>query len=92
VCLYRWTRGIGGRRCRGTGSFSLADPPTVTGVLEAAGFGGVTFTDVHEPVHYGLDVPAALDWITGFAGTREIEVGGADPVGMPAGHCTSSIR
>ncbi len=52
--------------------FSLADPPTVTGVLEAAGFGGVTFADVHEPVHYGQDVPAALDWITGFAGTREI--------------------
>ena len=56
----------------GPDPFSLADPPTVTAVLEAAGFAGVTFTDVHEPVYYGLDVSAALDWIIGFAGTREV--------------------
>ena len=40
-------------------------------ILEAAGFAGVTFTDVHEPVYYGSDVPAALDWVRGFACTRE---------------------
>ena len=46
----------------GPDPFSLADPPTVAGILEAAGFASVTFTDVHEPVYYGSDVAAALDW------------------------------
>lgn len=41
--------------------FSLADPPAVTEILEAAGFAGVVCTDVREPVYYGPDVPAALD-------------------------------
>src|SRR5919106_6336242 len=36
--------------------FSLADPATVTEILNAAGFAEVTFTDVHEPVYYGPDV------------------------------------
>ena len=51
--------------------FSLADPPTVTEVLEAAGFTGVAFTDVREPVYYGPDVAAALDWVHGFTCTSE---------------------
>jgi SAM-dependent methyltransferase len=55
----------------GSDAFSFADPPAVTGMLEAAGFTGVTFTDVHEPVYYGPDVAAALDWIRRFACTRE---------------------
>jgi SAM-dependent methyltransferase len=55
----------------GPDPFSLADPPTVTGMLEAAGFTGVTFTDVHEPVYYGAGVSAALDWVRGFRSTRE---------------------
>ena len=32
----------------GPDPFSLADPPAVTEILEAAGFADVTFTDVHE--------------------------------------------
>jgi SAM-dependent methyltransferase len=52
--------------------FSLADPSAVTGILEAAGFAGVTFTDVHEPVYYGPDVAAALDWVRGFACTSQV--------------------
>jgi SAM-dependent methyltransferase len=52
--------------------FSLADPPAVTELLEGAGFGDVTFTDVSEPVYYGPDVDAAMDWVRGFAYTREI--------------------
>jgi ubiquinone/menaquinone biosynthesis C-methylase UbiE len=52
--------------------FSLADPPTVTEILEAAGFISVTFTDVHEPVYYGPDMTAALDWVRGFTCTSEV--------------------
>jgi hypothetical protein len=49
--------------------FSLADPPTVTQILGAAGFAAVAFTDVHEPVYYGPDVTGALDWVRGFTST-----------------------
>ena len=55
----------------GPDPFSLADPPVVTGILEAAGFADVTFTDVREPMYLGPDVSAALDWIRGFACTGE---------------------
>lgn len=41
--------------------FSLADRKTVDGILEAAGFTDVTFTDWHEPVYYGADPDAAVD-------------------------------
>jgi SAM-dependent methyltransferase len=56
----------------GPDPFSLADPPTVKQILQAAGFIGVAFTDVHEPVYYGPDVAAALDWARGFTCTSEI--------------------
>jgi SAM-dependent methyltransferase len=62
----------------GSDPFSLADPPAVTGILEAMGFADVAFTDVHEPVYYGRDVAAALDWVRGFACTREA-LGRLDP-------------
>jgi SAM-dependent methyltransferase len=52
--------------------FSLADPPAVTELLEGAGFADITFTDVNEPVYYGPDVDAAMDWVRSFAYTREI--------------------
>jgi SAM-dependent methyltransferase len=52
--------------------FSLADPSTVTEILEGAGFADVTFTDVSEPVYYGPDVDAATDWVRGFACTGEV--------------------
>jgi SAM-dependent methyltransferase len=55
----------------GPNPFSLADPPTVTRILEAAGFADVTFTDVREPVCYGPDVTAALAWIRSFTCTSE---------------------
>lgn len=51
--------------------FSLADPPTVEAILGAARFGDVAFTDVHEPIYYGPDVAAALEWVHGFTSTRE---------------------
>jgi SAM-dependent methyltransferase len=55
----------------GPDPFSLADPPTVTQILETAGFAEVTFTDVCEPVYYGPDVAAALDWVRSFTCTSE---------------------
>jgi len=56
---------------RGPDPFSLADPPSVKEILTAAGFVDVAFTDVHEPVYYGPDVAAALDWVRGFACTSD---------------------
>ena len=50
-------------------AFSLGDPRAATDILHTAGFTGVTFTDVAEPVYYGSDVPAALGWIRGFSTT-----------------------
>ena len=55
----------------GPDPFSLADPPTVTEILETAGFADVAFTDVSEPVYYGPDVAAALDWVRRFASTSQ---------------------
>jgi SAM-dependent methyltransferase len=55
----------------GPDPFSLADPPTVREILRDAGFTGVIFTDVDEPVYYGPDVAAALDWVRGFTCTAE---------------------
>ena len=45
--------------------------PAVTDLLQAAGFAGISFTDVREPVYYGPDVPAALNWVRGFTSTSE---------------------
>jgi len=59
-------------RSAGPDPFSLADPQAVTQILEAAGFAGVAFTDVHEPVYYGPDVAAALHWVRSFACTSQI--------------------
>ena len=56
----------------GPDPFSLADPPAVTRILETAGFADVTFTDVREPMYFGPDAATALDWIRGFACTREV--------------------
>lgn len=56
----------------GPDPFSLADPPTVKQILGAAGFAAIAFTDVDEPVYYGPDVAAALDWVSGFTCTSEV--------------------
>jgi ubiquinone/menaquinone biosynthesis C-methylase UbiE len=57
---------------KGPDAFSLANPTTVEGILDAAGFADVTFTDVHEPVYYGPDVTAALDWVRSFRCTNDV--------------------
>jgi SAM-dependent methyltransferase len=44
----------------GADPFSLGDPATTRGILEAAGFADVGFEDVQEPVFYGSKVETAL--------------------------------
>jgi len=51
-------------------AFSLGDRAATAQILETAGFDDVNFTDVHEPVFYGHDTTAALDWVRGFADVR----------------------
>ncbi|HEY6745271.1 MAG TPA: methyltransferase domain-containing protein, partial [Mycobacteriales bacterium] len=58
-------------RSGGPDAFSLADPPTTERILTAAGFAGIGFADVAEPVFYGPDLAAALDWVRGFSCTGE---------------------
>jgi SAM-dependent methyltransferase len=64
--------------CEVPKAFSLADPPTVKEILEIAGFAEVAFADVQEPVYYGPDVAAALDWVSGFTTTAEV-LEGSEP-------------
>jgi SAM-dependent methyltransferase len=49
--------------------FSLGDAEATAGILEHAGFVGVHFEDVHEPVLYGHDLDAALAFVQGFQNT-----------------------
>jgi SAM-dependent methyltransferase len=50
--------------------FSLADPAATERLLTMAGFAEVAFTDIHEPVHYGVDVGAASDAVLGLRHAR----------------------
>lgn len=52
--------------------FSLADPTTTERILAAAGFAGVSFTNVDEPVYYGSDVASALAWVRGFSVVNDV--------------------
>jgi SAM-dependent methyltransferase len=49
------------------GPFSLGDPATVTTILDASHFTEVAMIDVDEPVYYGRDVAAAMEWVSGFS-------------------------
>ena len=53
----------------GADPFSLGDAAATAGTLEAAGFDGIRFEGVHEPVFYGHDVEAALAVVRGFQAT-----------------------
>jgi SAM-dependent methyltransferase len=55
--------------------FSLGDPANVEGILTAAGFTGVSFLGVHEPVYYGPDVAAAEQFVRALQSTRELLTG-----------------
>lgn len=54
----------------GPDPFSLADEQTVTSILAGAGYADIAFTDVGEPVYFGPDPTAALDWVRNFTCTR----------------------
>jgi SAM-dependent methyltransferase len=53
----------------GADPFSLGDAEAAAGMLERAGFDGMRFEDVHEPVFYGQDLGAALGLVRGFQDT-----------------------
>ena len=55
--------------------FSLADPAVAEGILTAAGFAEISFTDVHEPVYYGPDPAVAFDVVRGLRSTRDLLAG-----------------
>jgi SAM-dependent methyltransferase len=57
------------------GPFSLADQAAAGGILEAAGFTEISFTDVHEPVYYGPDAAVALDVVSGLRSTKDLLAG-----------------
>jgi SAM-dependent methyltransferase len=52
--------------------FSLADPARTEGILGAAGFDDLEFTDVDAPVYYGPDLETALGWVRGFVCTAVV--------------------
>jgi len=53
----------------GMDPFTLGDPDATAGILEGAGFDGIRFEDVREPVLYGHDIDAALAIVRGFQDT-----------------------
>jgi SAM-dependent methyltransferase len=50
--------------------FSLGETEATARILQGAGFEGIRFEDVHEPVLYGHDLDAALAFVRGFQDTR----------------------
>jgi len=56
----------------GPDPFSLADPPTVRGILAAAGFTDSEVRDIDVPVCYGPNVDAALAFVGQFANVSEV--------------------
>lgn len=52
--------------------FSLADPGLVVSILSATEFVDVQLVDVREPVFYGVNSEAALNWVRGFRFVRNL--------------------
>jgi SAM-dependent methyltransferase len=48
------------------GPFSLGDVEATKGILERAGFEAVGFEDIREPVLYGDDIDAAVEFVSGW--------------------------
>ena len=60
---------------RGPDPFSLGDRAATKRLLERAGFCDIRFGDVREPVFYGRDGAAALEFVRGFQSTRDTLAG-----------------
>lgn len=54
----------------GPDAFSLGDPAVVEPMLSAAGFAGIDFADVDDPVYYGPDVATATEFVVGLRDTQ----------------------
>jgi SAM-dependent methyltransferase len=52
--------------------FSLAEPDTVRGILRAAGYDRVQFTDVRESVNYGPDVATVCEVMLGLRSVKDL--------------------
>jgi SAM-dependent methyltransferase len=67
---------IGGDRiapaARGQDPFSLGEPSIVKSILAEAGFAGIGFSEVREPVYYGPDVDTAYEIILSMRGTTDM--------------------
>jgi len=70
--VIRETLTAAGAKPGGPDPFSLADPTVTEGILAAAGFSEVGFTDVHEPVYYGADGATAFDAVLGLWGLKDL--------------------
>jgi ubiquinone/menaquinone biosynthesis C-methylase UbiE len=55
--------------------FTLAEPVTVKEILGAAGFTGISLTDVHQPVFYGPDADVACELARTLSANAEILAG-----------------
>jgi SAM-dependent methyltransferase len=62
---------VGSTMAEGMSTFSLGDPDVTTRILERAGFDDIRFEDVNEPMFFGPDVAAALEWVRGFQDVSE---------------------
>jgi SAM-dependent methyltransferase len=54
----------------GQDPFSLGDRPAAERILQSAGFAGIHFAEVREPVFYGPDVATAFQLVSGFQDVR----------------------
>jgi SAM-dependent methyltransferase len=73
----RWAL-VGDREVPAVGggdAFSLGDPAVAEGILAAAGFVGIGFTEVREPVYYGRDSADAYDAVLGLWEPRGLLAG-----------------
>ena len=59
----------------GADPFSLGDAGTTKEMLELAGFQAVGFDEIREPVLYGHDIDAALEFVCGFQATSSALAG-----------------
>jgi SAM-dependent methyltransferase len=56
----------------GQDPFSLGEPSIVEAILDKAGFSGIRFSEVREPVYYGPDVDTAHDIVLSFRTANEM--------------------